>query len=59
MRETYDMKVELSVSLRQAGLRQGWTVTCTSVFTCCGVPQRKNAKDMNQNKNVNVSKRMR
>ena len=32
--------IELSVSLRQASLRQGWTVACTSVFTCCAVPQR-------------------
>ena len=24
--------MELSVSLRQAGLRQGWTVGCTSMY---------------------------
>ena len=32
--------ITLSVCLRQAGLRQGWSVACTSVFTCCAVPQR-------------------
>jgi hypothetical protein len=32
--------IALSESLRQTGLRQGWTVACTSVFTCCAVPQR-------------------
>ena len=34
------LRIELSVCRRRAGLREGWTVACKSVFTCCAVPQR-------------------
>ena len=40
--------IELGVSLRQAGLRQGWTVACTSVFTF-PVPNNKQRPFKSQN----------